>query len=102
MAGLSKTSAQGHWWKKQFHLKALDGVDLTLEEGKTLAIVGKSGSGKKTLAMRAALPELPDSGKIWFNGRDVMSSRQSGARAPSAQNSNHFPRFDRSSCSVHG
>jgi ABC-type glutathione transport system ATPase component len=73
MAGLSKTYEQGRWWEKQFHLKALDGVDLSLEEGKTLALVGKSGSGKTTLAMCAALLELPDSGKIWFNGRDVMS-----------------------------
>ena len=71
-AGLSKTYVQGRWWERQFHLKALDGVDLALEEGKTLALVGKSGSGKTTLAMCAALLELPDSGKIWFNGRDVM------------------------------
>ena len=73
MAGLSKTYVQGRWWEKQFRVKALDGVDLTLEEGKTLALVGKSGSGKTTLAMCAALLELPDSGKIWFYGRDVLS-----------------------------
>jgi ABC-type glutathione transport system ATPase component len=73
MVGLSKTYVQGHWWEKQFRLKALDGVDLALEEGKTLALVGKSGSGKTTLAMCAALLELPDSGKIWFYGRDVQS-----------------------------
>jgi ABC-type glutathione transport system ATPase component len=73
MAGISKTYVQGHWWEKQFHLKALDGVDLSLEKGKTLALVGKSGSGKTTLAMCAALLELPDSGKIWFHGSDVLS-----------------------------
>ena len=73
ITGLSKTYVQGRWWEKQFHLKALDGVNLTLEEGKTLALVGKSGSGKTTLAMCAALLELPDSGKIWFYGCDVLS-----------------------------
>jgi ABC-type glutathione transport system ATPase component len=73
LAGLSKTYVQGRWWEKQFRLKALDGVDLTLEEGKTVALVGRSGSGKTTLAMCAALLELPDSGKIWFHGRDVLS-----------------------------
>jgi ABC-type oligopeptide transport system ATPase subunit len=73
MTGLTKTYVQGRWWEKQFHLRALDRVELTLEEGKTLALVGKSGSGKTTLAMCAALLELPDSGKIWFYGRDVMS-----------------------------
>jgi ABC-type glutathione transport system ATPase component len=73
LAGLTKTYVQGRWWEKQFHLKALDGVDLALEEGKTLALVGESGSGKTTLAMCAALLELPDSGKIRFHGRDVLS-----------------------------
>lgn len=73
MAGLRKAYVQGRCWEKQFHLQALDGVNLTLEEGKTLAVVGKSGSGKTTLAMCAALLELPDSGKIWFHGRSVMS-----------------------------
>ena len=64
---------QGRWWEKQFYLKALDGVDLTLDVGKTLALVGKSGSGKTTLAMCAALLELPDAGTIRFCGRDVLS-----------------------------
>jgi ABC-type glutathione transport system ATPase component len=73
MAGISKTYVQGRWWEKQFHVRALDGVDLSLEEGKTLALVGKSGSGKTTLAMCAALLESPDSGKISFDGSDVSS-----------------------------
>jgi len=76
MAGISKTYVQGRWWEKQFHVRALGGVDLSLEEGKTLALVGKSGSGKTTLAMCAALLESPDSGKIWFYGRDVLSQRK--------------------------
>jgi len=73
MVGLRKTYLQGRWWEKQFPVKALDGVDLTLEQGKTLALVGKSGSGKTTLAMCAALLELPDSGKVFCYGRDVLS-----------------------------
>jgi dipeptide transport system ATP-binding protein len=64
---------QGRWWEKQFYLKALDGVDLTLEAGKTLALVGQSGAGKTTLAMCAALLELPDAGTIRFYGRDILS-----------------------------
>jgi|HubBroStandDraft_6_1064221.scaffolds.fasta_scaffold75074_2 ABC-type glutathione transport system ATPase component len=73
IAGLIKTYVQGRWWEKRFYLKALDGVDLSLELGRTLALVGKSGSGKTTLAMCAALLELPDSGTIRFCGRDVLS-----------------------------
>lgn len=73
VAGLSKTYVQGRWWETQFRVQALNEVDLTLGEGKTLALVGKSGSGKTTLAMCTALLELPDSGEIWFYGRNVQS-----------------------------
>jgi ABC-type oligopeptide transport system ATPase subunit len=75
--GLTKTYSQGQWWQKRFDSKALDGVDLTLETGKTLALVGKSGSGKTTLAMCVAMLDKPDSGKIWFDGYDVLSLTKS-------------------------
>lgn len=75
--GLSKTYSQGQWWEKRFRSKALDGVNLTLEKGKTIALVGKSGSGKTTLAMCAAMLDQPDSGKIWFDGRDVTALKKS-------------------------
>ena len=70
---MSKTYVQGRWWEKKFYLHALDRANLILEEGRTLALVGKSGSGKTTLALCAALLEVPDSGKIWFYGRDTLS-----------------------------
>ena len=71
--GLTKTHSQGRWWEKRFHSQALNGVELTLDKGKTLALVGKSGSGKTTLAMCVAMLDKPDAGKIWFEGRDVLS-----------------------------
>lgn len=77
VAGLSKAYVQGRRWEKQYRVQALNGVDLTLEEGKTLALVGKSGSGKTTLAMCAALLERPDSGGIWFYERNVQSLNKS-------------------------
>jgi peptide/nickel transport system permease protein len=70
---LSKSYSQGQFWQRRLHIKALDGVNLTLHSGKTLAVVGKSGSGKTTLAMCVALLQQPDSGKVWFQGRDVSS-----------------------------
>jgi ABC-type glutathione transport system ATPase component len=70
---LTKTYTQGRWWEKRFASKALDGINLTLEAGKTLALVGTSGSGKTTLAMCLAMLEKPDSGKIWFDGLDLSS-----------------------------
>lgn len=70
---LTKTYTQGRWWEKRFASKALDGINLTLEAGKTLALVGKSGSGKTTLALCLAMLEKPDSGKISFDGLDLGS-----------------------------
>lgn len=49
---------------------ALNGVDLTLEQGESLAIVGKSGSGKSTLMHILALLDSPSSGTLIINGVD--------------------------------
>lgn len=70
--GLTKTYSQGRWWERHFYSIALNGVDLTLDKGKTLALVGRSGSGKTTLAMCVAMLDKPDSGKLWFDGCDVL------------------------------
>jgi peptide/nickel transport system ATP-binding protein len=55
-------------------LRAVDHVDLTLEAGSTLGIVGESGCGKTMLA-RAILRLLPRtgamSGQVWFDGHDL-------------------------------
>ena len=57
-------------------VRAVDGVDLTVERGECIGIVGESGSGKSTLA-RAIVRLLPNvdfseiSGEILFDGRDV-------------------------------
>lgn len=73
LEGLTKIYSPRHWWEKQIYVKALDGVNLELEKGKTLALLGKSGAGKTTLAMCVAMLEKPDSGQIWFDGVDILS-----------------------------
>jgi peptide/nickel transport system ATP-binding protein len=56
-------------------LFAVDGVDLTIQEGETLGLVGESGCGKSTLA-RSILGLLPEgasaSGTFDFGGRDLL------------------------------
>jgi putative ABC transport system ATP-binding protein len=54
-------------------VRALDQVDLTLEVGKVVALLGPSGSGKSTLVKTLGLVSLPDSGKIEFQGRPVVA-----------------------------
>jgi microcin C transport system ATP-binding protein len=52
------------------HIKAVDGISLTLREGQTLGIVGESGSGKTTLGL-AILRLIASQGAITFQGRRI-------------------------------
>jgi oligopeptide/dipeptide ABC transporter ATP-binding protein len=54
-------------------LHAVDDVSLTLDEGKTLGVVGESGCGKSTLGRCIAHLLQPTSGQIFFEGRDITS-----------------------------
>lgn len=52
---------------------AVRGVNLQLERGQTLGLVGPSGSGKSTLARCLTLFEEPTAGEVWFEGRNLWS-----------------------------
>src|SRR5712664_2669533 len=54
-------------------LLALDGVSFVIAQETTLAVVGESGSGKSTLGFCIACLEIPTSGSIWFEGRDIVA-----------------------------
>jgi microcin C transport system ATP-binding protein len=54
------------------HVRAVDGVDVTLREGQTLGVVGESGSGKTTLG-RALLRLVSSEGRIAFLGNDIQA-----------------------------
>ena len=57
-------------------VRAVKGVDFTVEKGKTLAIVGESGSGKSTLSRIIALIDAPSSGELRIAGEVVDIARQ--------------------------
>ena len=64
--GLTKTFFHGG-----NRLDILRGIDLTLEAGEMVAVVGASGAGKSTLLHCLGTLDLPSGGRILFNGRDV-------------------------------
>lgn len=59
-------------------VRALDGVSLSLQPGRTLAVVGESGCGKSTLARLLTLIEPPSGGSLRLRGEDAA---QPGVRA---------------------
>jgi len=65
--------------------KAVDGVDLELEEGGTLGVVGESGCGKSVtaLSIMRLIPDPPGkivTGEILFNGTDLLSFSEAAMR----------------------
>lgn len=64
--GLTKTYGSG-----QTLVKALDQVDLKIQKGQFVAIVGASGSGKSTLLHMLGGVDSPTSGKIWIEDTDI-------------------------------
>jgi putative ABC transport system ATP-binding protein len=78
--GLSKsvTDASGS-------LSILQGIDLSVARGETVAIVGASGSGKSTLLSLLAGLDTPSSGTVHLDGQDLFALDEDGRAAWRAQ-----------------
>ena len=61
------------------HIKAVDGVDISIRAGQTVGVVGESGSGKTTLGL-ALLRLLRSEGDIAFNGENIQGWSNSQLR----------------------
>ena len=64
--------------------RVLQGVDLTIEDGKTLVIIGRSGCGKSVLLKHLIGLIQPDSGEIYFDGTPIshLNDKELAAHRP--------------------
>jgi oligopeptide/dipeptide ABC transporter ATP-binding protein len=62
------------------HVKAVDGISLTVNRGETLSVVGESGCGKSTLGRCILNLEEPTDGIVYFEGRNLQAYRRTEMR----------------------
>ena len=65
-----------YYGKGENLVKALDGMDLTIEKGKFTAIIGASGSGKTTLLNMIGGLDVPDEGEVIVDGVNLSGLRE--------------------------
>lgn len=70
---LETKSLKKYYGKDANLVKAVDGIDLSIEEGKFVAIVGSSGSGKTTLLHMMGGLDRPTEGKVFIDNKDIHS-----------------------------
>lgn len=68
-------------------VQALDHVDLNIEAGEYLSVMGPSGSGKSTLLNMLGLLDTPDSGRYWLNRTEMTAL---GEEARAAERNRHI------------
>lgn len=73
MTVLSAADLRKIYGSGENEVRALDGVDLSVEKGEFVAIVGTSGSGKSTLLHMLGGLDRPASGRVEIDGKDVFS-----------------------------
>lgn len=62
------------------HVKAVDDISFTVDEGETVSIVGESGCGKSTAGRAILRLEEPTAGSVFFDGKNVLALSKSAMR----------------------
>ncbi|MTD42120.1 ATP-binding cassette domain-containing protein [Erwinia sp. CPCC 100877] len=73
MSVIEARNIKKSYGRNESKFEALKGVDLKVEKGESVAIIGKSGSGKSTFMHILALLDKPTSGEIFLNDQNVSS-----------------------------
>ncbi|MGN0548347.1 MAG: ATP-binding cassette domain-containing protein, partial [Acutalibacteraceae bacterium] len=73
MSILQTTDLKKYYGAEPNITKALDGVTLSIEPGEFVAIVGTSGSGKSTLLNMIGGLDVPTSGKVIVDGKELSA-----------------------------
>ena len=85
--GLTKTYGEG-----EAKVQALRGIDLSVARGEFVAVVGSSGSGKSTFLNLAGGLDVPDSGEVIVDGRNLQQlSEREVNDFPKKENRIRFP-----------
>lgn len=79
--GLTRRYWRGAGWRGSSPVIAARDVSFHIPAGKTLALIGRSGSGKSTVARCVMRLEKPDEGEIWLGDRNIVA-RSTSALAP--------------------
>ena len=78
--GIVRDYASGGMFGGKRVVRALKGIDLTVDRGKTLAVVGESGCGKSTLARIITMIDPPSGGTLLIEGKEVDIAKDGVSR----------------------
>ena len=76
MALIQLNDLKRHYEMTSETVKALDGINLTINEGERVILLGPSGSGKTTLLNCISALDTPSDGNYFFDGKNVMKNEK--------------------------